>query len=304
VGIFDFLSGLKGNNSASSSRQESFINAITNDTVPPTISERLQSSRKGTSPWLATFNPAELLILRSHGIRPIAAVSATCWLHYGWSWTEGHVQGWQKALFRLCEEAKAAGANAVLDVRMRTIPLNTENSMDFSLIGTAVYVDGLPPSKEPIVATVPALEFAKLLDADIVPIGIAVGAEYQWMNDWAGRTNYFLAGNQECTALSSLWERVRRGAHEALRANAKVQGNGVLAHINFSQMFEQEGDQNQPKQYLARHIVIATTIETSMMKVIPHDIQMVVDMHAGKTPLKDKKPYHQSYNTNEKEGGV
>ena len=48
--------------------------------------------------------------------------------------------------------------------------------MDFTLIGTAVYVEGLPPSVEPIVATVPALEFVKLLEADVVPTGIAIGA--------------------------------------------------------------------------------------------------------------------------------
>jgi len=54
--------------------------------------------------------------MRSHGIKPVAAVSATCWLHYGWSWTEGHMQGWDAAIKRLQAEAKAAGANAgVLD---------------------------------------------------------------------------------------------------------------------------------------------------------------------------------------------
>jgi hypothetical protein len=242
--------------------------------------------------------------MRSHGIRPIAAVSSTCWLQYGWSWTKGHAQGWQTALDRLREEAKAAGANAILDVKMRTIPLNMENSMDFTLIGTAVYIEGLPPSTEPIVATVPALEFAKLLDSDIIPVGIAVGAEYQWLSDWSGRTNLAFMGNIECNDLSNLWESVRRGAHQSLRNNAKEQGNGVLAHISFSQMFEQEGDQNRPKQFLARHIVIATIIETSKLKAIPHTIQIVVDMHQGKTPLQDKKPFHQSYNTNESEGGI
>jgi hypothetical protein len=285
-------------------RQEAILNAVLNDTVPPTIASRLQSSKAGTSPWLATFNPAELLIMRSHGIRPIAAVSATCWLHYGWSWTEGHTQGWHKALSRLQEEAKAAGANAILDVKMRTIPMSIENSMDFTLIGTAVSIDGLAPSQNPIVATVPALEFAKLLDSDIIPIGIAVGAEYQWITDWAGRTNLFLAGNMECTTLSNLWEQVRRGAHEALRYNAKTQGNGVLAHVSFSQMFEQEGDQNNPKQYLARYIVIATTVETSSAKAIPHEIKMVVDMHEGTSPLQDKEPHHQVYKTNEQKGGI
>jgi hypothetical protein len=304
VGIFSFLTGSQGNDSGSSERQQDILNALHTDTVPQIISTRVRSSREGTSPWLATFNPAELLIIRSHGIRPIATVSATCWLQYGWSWTIGHAQGWQKALDRLREEAKAAGANAILDVKMRTIPLSMENSMDFTLIGTAVYVEGLPPSTEPIVATVPPLEFVKLLDSDIIPVGIAVGAEYQWLNDWAGQTNLFLMGNIECTVLSHLLERVRRGAHEALRQNAKLQGNGVLAHVSFSQMFEKEGEQNQPKQYLARHIVIATVLETSKLKAIPHTIKMVVDMHDGKSPLQEKKPHHQSYGSNDNEGAI
>ncbi|RUR08772.1 heavy metal-binding domain-containing protein [Legionella sp. km772] len=304
MGLFNFLSGLTASNSASTERQQDILNAIQTNSVPQLISTRLQASREGARPWLATFSPAELLIMRSHGMRPIAAVSSTCWLQYGWSWTKGHAQGWQTAVDRLREEAKAAGANAVLDVKMRTIPLNMENSMDFTLIGTAVYVEGLPPSPKPIVATVPALEFAKLLESDIIPVGIAVGAEYQWLSDWNGRTNLLFMGNIECRDLSNLWENVRRGAQESLRMNARPQGNGVLAHVSFSQMFEQEGDQNRPKQYLARHIVIATVVDTSKHQAITHPIQMVVDMHDGKTPLQDKKPFHESYTSNESDGGI
>src|SRR5262249_17970208 len=157
------------------------------------------------------------------------------------------------------DEARAAGANAVLDVKMRTLPLAVESSMDFSLVGTAVRVEGLRESDDPIVATVPALEFVKLLEADVVPTGIAIGAHYQWMDDWRGNTNLAWMGNIESRALSHLWEQVRQRAHHELRMNARDQGNGVLAHLNFSQMFEREGD-NQPKQYLARHIVVATTV--------------------------------------------
>ena len=135
--------------------------------------------------------------MRSHGLRPIATISATCWLHYGWSWTRGHSEGWGTALRRLKREAYLAGANAVLDVKMRTIPAAIENSMDFTLVGTAVHVEGLIRSEDPIVATVPALEFVKLLEADVVPTGIAVGAHYEWVNDWTGLTNLQLMGNTE-----------------------------------------------------------------------------------------------------------
>lgn len=271
--------------------------------VPAAIRTRLRGARAGRLPWTATLTPAELMVARSHGLRPIAAVSATCWLHYGWSWTKGHSEGWHTALRRLREEARAAGANAVLDVKLRTVALDIANSMDFTLIGTAVYVEGLPPSGEPIVATVPTLEFVKLLEADVVPTGIAIGAHYEWMNDWRRSTNLAWMGNIESVALSQLWETVRQRAHQDLRANARTQGNGVLAHLNFSQMFEREG-QGKTKQYLARHIVVATTVDARRGTTLPHPVKMVVDMHAGRTPLVGTTPHHQSYASNEAEGAI
>jgi uncharacterized protein YbjQ (UPF0145 family) len=285
-------------------RQADILFSLRAGRVPTSTLQRLQEARAGKLPWIATLTPAELMVARSHGLRPISAVSATSWLHYGWSWTEGHAQGWGMALQRLKEEARAAGANCVLDVKMRTIPLGIDDSMDFTLVGTAAYVEGLPASPDPIVATVPALEFVKLLEADVVPTGIAVGAHYQWMADWRGGVSNVWMGNTESYDLSRLWETVRQRAHADLRAHAKTQGNGVLAHLNFSQMFEREGGENQPKQYLARHIVIATTVDARRGQVFPHEIKMVVDVHQGRSPLNTTSRHHQSYATNEKEGGI
>jgi hypothetical protein len=270
--------------------------------VPTATRERLEGARAGRVPWTATLTPAELLIARSHGLRPIASVSATCWLHYGWSWTEGHSQGWHTALRRLREEAKAAGANAVLDVKMRTIALGIRESMDFTLVGTAVRVEGLPPSDDPVVATIPSLEFVKLLEADVVPTGIAIGAKYEWLTDWRGKTQQRWMGNTESIMLSQFWEQVRQEAHAELRKNARSQGNGVLAHLNFGQMFEFE--QNDVKRYLGRHIVVATTFDARRDQPIPHDVTMVVDMHAGATPLVGGARHHQSYASNDEEGAI
>jgi hypothetical protein len=276
---------------------------LQNDDVPVAIRTRLEGARTGRRPWMATLTPAELMIARTHGLRPIAAISATCWLHYGWSWTNGHAEGWNTALRRLREEARSAGANAVLDVKMRTIPLQVADSMDFTLVGTAVYIEGLPPSNDPIIATVPALEFVKLLEADVVPTGIAIGAHYEWLNDWRGSANLTWMGNIESVPLSALWETVRQRAHQDLRANARSQGNGVLAHLNFSQMFERDG-QGSVKQYLARHIVVATTVDAIRGTALPHQVTMVVDMHAGGTSLAGTTPHHQSYSCNESEGAI
>ncbi len=308
MSLFDFFKqpdeATLARQAASEARQAEIQRALRarTHTVPNFVRARLEESSAGRAPWLATLTPAELSITRSHGIRPISAVSATCWLHYGFSWTRGHAQGWQTALQRLRDEARAGGANAVLDVKMRTIPIDVESSMDFTLVGTAVKVDGLPASAEPIVATVPALEFVKLMEADIVPTGIAIGAEYRWITDWGGSTNLFWNGNTEVRMLSSHWKYVRDQAYHNLRQDTERQGNGALAHINFSQMFETE--QDEKKQYLARHIVIATVIDRPRPKPLANEFHMVVDMHAGKTPLTVRRNHHQSYASNDEEGAI
>ncbi len=307
MGIFDIFGKPDAEAAAHAERVADIQDSLRNGEVPAAIKTRLEGARSGRMPWTATLlpkrRPKSSMIARSHGLKPIAAISATCWLHYGWSWTEGHAEGWNTALRRLREEAWAAGANAVLDVKMRTIPLGVNDSMDFTLVGTAVYVEGLPRSEDPIVATVPALEFVKLMEADVVPTGIAIGAHYQWMNDWQRSTNLAWMGNIESRTLSQLWETVRQRAHQDLRAHARTQGNGVLAHLNFSQMFEGEGQQGV-KQYLARHIVVATTVDARRGTPLPHHVRMVVDMHAGGTPLVGSAQHHQSYQSNESEGAI
>ena len=92
-----------------------------------------------------------------------------CLADYGWSRTEGHAEGWHLALDRLRQEAAAAGANAVVDVKLRTVTLPvTGDSMDYTVVGTAVKLDGLPPRPDPVIATVPAIAFVRLLEAGVV----------------------------------------------------------------------------------------------------------------------------------------
>jgi hypothetical protein len=308
MSLFDLFKGPSAETlaarEAAAARQADILHALYRGAVPTGIRRRLEGARSGQLPWVATLTPAELRAVRSHGIKPIASVSATCWLHHGWSWTEGHQQGWETALRRLREEAIAAGANAVLDVKMRTVRLAVKESMDFTLVGTAVSVADMPPSPAPIVATVPTLEFVKLLEADVVPTGIAVGAAYEWLTDWQRDAAQGWMGNIEAGKLSHLWNRVRRRSYTELRESAREQGNGVLAHIDFSQMFEVERGERQPKQYLGRHIVVATTVDARHGAPFPHEIKMVVDMRAGGTPLVGTTRHHQSYVSNDEEGAI
>jgi uncharacterized protein YbjQ (UPF0145 family) len=280
---------------ASARRHADILSSLGRGKPPSDVAQRLQDAASGAQPWIATLSPAELLALRSHGLKPISAVSATCWLDIGWSWSLGHGEGWNKAVERLQAEAAAGGANAVVDVKMKTIELPNEISMDFTLIGTAVKVEGLPPNPRPVVSTVSALEFVKLLESDIVPTGLAVGAYYEWLTNW---TPSLIWSNGEYSALSRHMRKVRERAYDSLRAAAAIHGDGVLAHTNFSQMLREEAG------VLARHIVVATTIDCKRAISIPHEIKMVVDMAAGVSPLKCVRHKHASYELNERDGAI
>jgi uncharacterized protein YbjQ (UPF0145 family) len=304
-------------------RHEAWELALQQGGLPEFVTGRLSDAAAGKGAWVATMSPAELLIVRSHGIRPIATVSGTCWYSYGWSWTEGHAEGWHQALKRLQQEAAAAGANAVVDVRMRTLRHRIGTSMDFTLIGTAVRIERLQPSAEPVIATVPALEFVRLLEADIVPVGIAVGARYEWLGyrgfgrggSWGGgwdsrarRTAWQTRSwtNQPLTELTDFWERIRREAHADLRRAAALQGNGVLAHTNFGQLIRREQDK-APPAYLGRHIVIGTVVDTRPGIPFTPGIEPVIDMRDDLSPLRDPgAPRHSPYHSDveDQEGGI
>ena len=278
-------------------RQAAWTVALEHNGLPPFVTERLAGAAAGNGAWVATMTPAELLLMKTHGMKPVATVSGTCWYSYGRSWTEGHAQGWHEALERIALEAAAAGANAVVDVRMRTLRHRIGASMDFTLVGTAVKVAGLPPSPHPVIATVPALEFVRLLEADIVPVGIAVGARYEWLGNWSwyGSADYgavartqralgLFSGNQQLPDLMAFWEGIRRAAHADLRAAAAWQGNGVLANIQLGQLFQIERDK-QPPAYLGRHIVVGTVVDVVRGAAVPHGIDAVIDMRDELSPL-------------------
>jgi uncharacterized protein YbjQ (UPF0145 family) len=296
-----------GNDSAAAAqRQAEWEQALARDTLPRFVKSRLSEAGAGRLPWTSTMTPAELLQSRHLGIRPLAMVSGTIWYHYGWSWTNGHPEGWHSALERMKQEAVAAGANAVVDVRMRTLDLRAEDSMDFTVVGTAVKVDGLPPSANPVLATVSATEFVRLLKEGIVPTGIAIGANYDWLR---GYSNNITLGsgwwNQELPELGGFWQVVRRRAVRRLHEDVRRLGNGVLAHTNFEQLFKVERDR-QPPDFLGRFIILGTAVQCKRRAELASPIGMVIDMCDGPSPLNDTAPRgHNAYPVdNDQEGAI
>ena len=280
--------------------------ALARDRLPGFVEKRLTEARAGTTPWMTTMTSAELLLAVTRGVRPVATVSGNCWYQSGVSWTEGHASGWRSAQHRLREEALACGANAVVDVKMRTVKRAHSASMDFSQIGTAIKVQGLPPSTDPIIATAPLMAFIRLLQAGVVPVGLAIGVQHDWLVDQTrAYSGTFTWSNQELSTLSQFWETLRRRTHRQLKADAAMHGNGVLAHTELSQLIKQEGEDKGPIRYLGRHLVLGTLVQSGEGSPITRDIGTVVDMCDGPSPL-DPLPGGELnvYGLNEHEGAV
>jgi uncharacterized protein YbjQ (UPF0145 family) len=310
VGILDIFKGPDAETlaarAAHDARHADILSGLRSGELPVSTRTRLQGARLGSLPWVATLTPAELLVVRSHGMRPIAAVSANCWLHYGYSWTQGHAEGWGTALKRLRDEARAAGANAVLDVKMRTLPVCIGDSMDFTLVGTAVRVEGLSPSSDPVIATVPALEFVKLLEADVVPTGLAIGAQFEWMTDWRGNATRQGWWNIEATQLSYLWERVPWGrACRIACERPRPRPRQRRARPCELQPDLRARNGRKPAQAVPRAAHCGRNHRRCASRY-SHSAghQHVVDLHAGGTPLLGTNPHHQSYSTNDAEEAI
>ncbi|MGC8532799.1 MAG: heavy metal-binding domain-containing protein [Acidiphilium sp.] len=246
-------------------RMQEWSAALRRNSVPGFVAERLRHTAAGKLPWVSTASPADLLTLHTHGIETLGMVSGNCWFHFGFSWTEGHRDGWNAAIARMQHEAELMGAHAVVEVRLKTRRLNdaeARSSMDYAVTGTAVTIKGYAHSGPPLVATVSQLEFARLLEAGILPIGLAVGAHFEWMADpygWADARRSFY--NQELEVLAGFQRRVRASAVDGMRRHARsLRGSGVLGRVQFTEMFREEGRNEEPTQYLCRHIAFGTTI--------------------------------------------
>jgi hypothetical protein len=246
-------------------REDVWIQALSHGNLPDFVKKRLTDTAAGQLPWVSTASVAGLLAQRSHGIQPLGLVSGNCWYNFGYSWTRGHYDGWHNAIDRLRLEASLMGAHAVVDITMKITRMAGQEGaghMDYSVLGTAIRMEGLSPSTNPALATVSALEFARLLESGIVPVGIAIGAHYDyWSPVNSGFGNPSGYWNQELTPLSIFLTNVRRKALQEFRDDGLRIGSGVLGHTQHSEFYRIEPDENNPYlRFLARHIAFGTAV--------------------------------------------
>lgn len=138
--------------------------------------------------FTSTLSPAETIICRQNGMEALSQVMGSSVYHVGWSsyvsynsgelgpLTAAYERARELALSRMQQEAMLLRAHAVVGVivKERGHAWSGETT-EFTAVGTAVRIAGMPPVQFPALSLMSADELYKLHGAGYWPTGIAMG---------------------------------------------------------------------------------------------------------------------------------
>jgi uncharacterized protein YbjQ (UPF0145 family) len=235
--------------------------------IPQAARERLEEVRQsGGSFFTSDLTTNEFLLIREAGFRPLTQVMGSCFYHVGWQgmpylpgygpqtlggtwgtgagfgqvvWNQGQTfelettsDAWNEArrlaLERLVEEAKLAGADAVVGVRLERGAYDwAAGLIEFVATGTAVASERFDLGEETVLSNLSGQEFAQLFRHGWWPAGLVAGTTVCYaMTGWKQRQGLSMFGggwqNQELPdftrgfydARTQAMLRVQRQAHE------------------------------------------------------------------------------------------
>jgi len=225
--------------------------------LPLPAQARLRELREGGSRFFTSdLSTNEFLLARQAGFRPLTQVMGSCFYHVGWQYLPTNIinfggAGWisfgkgetweletpteawnearRLALGRLLQEAKLAGADAVVGVRLERGDYDWSGGvLEFVATGTAVRSERFDLGDTPVLSNLSGQEFAALFLHGWWPAGLVAGTTVAYVAaGWQQRqAGYLLGGtsyqNQEFAdftrgvydARSQAMLRVGRQAHE------------------------------------------------------------------------------------------
>jgi uncharacterized protein YbjQ (UPF0145 family) len=197
------------------------VRAIEAGGIPLAAQERLTKLREGGREFFTSdLTTNEFLLVREAGFRPLTQVMGSCFYSVGWqnipiggTWgyspggtfeLEVQSEAWNEArrlaLSRLGQEAKLAGANAVLGVRITRGTYDwAQGLIEFAAVGTAVVADGYKFGEEIFLSSLSGQQFASLVRSGWMPIGITAGST----------VTYVMGGMQTMQAMSGFTARMQ-----------------------------------------------------------------------------------------------
>lgn len=246
----------RGRDAEAAERAAASARALEQGGLPLAAQERLrQLKERGGGLFTSDLSTNEFLLAREAGFRPLTQVMGSCFYHVGWQWMPssgvwggvgmtafGQGQTWELetaseawnearrlALGRLQEEARLAGADAVVGVRLERGRYDwSADVLEFVAMGTAVRSERYDLGETPVLSNLSGQEFAALYRHGWWPSGLVAGTTVSYVvAGWRQQQAQFGFGgtayqNQEFEdftrgiydARSRAMQRATRQAHE------------------------------------------------------------------------------------------
>jgi uncharacterized protein YbjQ (UPF0145 family) len=241
-------------------RAEASVRALEAGGIPVAAAERLDElRRRGGRFFTSDLSTAEFLLIREAGFRPLTQVMGSCFYQVGMQWMPGgqasifgggwpgygdgqtieletQSEAWNEArrlaVGRLAEEARRAGADAVVGVRVQRGVYDWAGGLiEFVAVGTAVVSERYDLGEGPLLSNLSGQEFATLLRSGYWPAGLVAGSTVCYVvTGWRQQ--------QRSTGLFSSWQNQELpdytqgfydARHQALR-RVERQAHGLGAH--------------------------------------------------------------------------
>jgi uncharacterized protein YbjQ (UPF0145 family) len=266
--------------------------------LPPAAESRMAEIRRSGT-WGSALSADEFTAIRSAGFEPVGQVLGAAVYNIGytggwgcpgaWAGYGGYVTPYQsvtavsgtggmgsfgpmvqtlyqarhRALARMSEECQELGGHGVVGVIL-SIGAFPAGGMEFKAIGTAVRAPGGTALKRPFTSDLSGQDFAKLIMADWVPVGMAMGISIGARHDdWLtiNQTRWG-SGNAEVSGYTDLVNESRHDARTQLdRDVARMGGSGVVVKTMDIRIRDRECPMTEHrKDHIAEVTIIGTAI--------------------------------------------
>jgi uncharacterized protein YbjQ (UPF0145 family) len=223
-------------------RAEESVRAIEAGGIPVAAQERLTKLREGGSNFFTSdLSTNEFLLVREAGFRPVTQVMGSCFYNVGWQnvpmggWgysaggtfeLEVQSAAWNEArrlaFSRLEQEAKLAGADAVLGVHITRGSYDwAQGLIEFAAVGTAVVSEGFEFGDEIFLSSLSGQQFASLVRSGWMPIGITAGST----------VSYVMGGMQTMRAMSGFGARMQNQELSELTQGVYAARQLTMRHV-------------------------------------------------------------------------
>lgn len=234
--------------------------------IPLNAARRLERFAREGGAFTSDLSVAEFALGHQLGLRPLTQVMGSCIYQVGWQYarealysyggpvfqeldavTEAYNEARGRSLARMREEARLAGADVVVGVRLQSGRYDwAENSLEFAAYGTAARDPGASRQGEALLTDLSLQDYWKLRQAGVEPCGLAIATscfwvaatqETQMMGGLAGRLLF--PENQEMTAYTQGVYEARETALGRLTGQMRTAGADGVVGVNITHSIAQ-----------------------------------------------------------------